>query len=553
MAALLGVLAACTVVNVEAWDGSICAKGSSCPAPDVGQTVHSFQGTTAEGKSYSVCIGEKCTQPSGGDTILTCKGTSYTIDQLLGLPSCSGGSPTPPVVSPTRKPHHPNHKPTPSPPVEPGSDEFPGTCDGVPVPVEETSGLMVAAIIMSSVAILAGLAGLVFLFKHWKTPIIVMSQKAILVLICVGVVLVNLGAILLVSGPTTPSKGQCMGSFALVELAWTLLVACIGVKEWRAWKVRFNSLQYRKVNVSDKFVYGLICTAVAIASVMLALDFALTPPVPLPCNQYQCSVSSWIYVFWAYLIILNIIVIALAFRTRDVPSVAGESSSILHVSLFSLFSMAIGALSMGIDSIGTDTKNFLLAFVIFWISLCFMLLIIFRKIAWINYSADEIRTLFLGEKQECTFYPNSTTKTDSATATSSSNQESPSKVVQIKSESESGGYSTYESSVVTSDSFADHTEIIQMKSISEHPMPENDYYQPSTSPVHTSPAALPETNSTTTPGPSLADEKRKKAFLIATSNGWEEYVDRHDGESFWVEIETERVVTTAPSMFIVSA
>merc|ERR1712176_207038 len=226
-----------------------------------------------------------------------------------------------------------------------------------------------------------------------------------------------------------------------------------------------------------------------------------------------------VLVWFVYLVILNVTAIALAIMTRDVPSVAGESSSIIHVSFFTLFAMVILALVFFVDSIKADLKIFLISFVVFWVSVCYLALIIFRKTAWINHSAQEIKTLFLGEKQDCTLYSTPATTNASPSHTSA-----------------------LPSTDVTSTSKGDSQGVTEP---AEHSIDMGPRTQDS-------PVSMPmsvqrfgdsvASDVTVAVDFSEADEKRKAAFLIATADGWEEYVDRSTGESFWVHTATGKVV-----------
>jgi hypothetical protein len=349
-----------------------------------------------------------------------------------------------------------------------------------------------------------------------------MSQKVILVLICVGVIAVNIGITLLIEGQKAPSSGNCMGAFVLVEPGLTLLIACIGVKEWRAWKVRFNSINFKKVKITDGFIYGIIAVAVLITFIIVITGFVQTPTIPDPSSDYMCTFGSPFLVWFGYLVFLNVLAIALAIMTRDVPSVAGESSSILHVSFFTLFDMVILAIVFFVDSLAADLKTFLMTFVVFWISLCYMFLIIFRKYAWINHSAQEIKALFLGDKHDCTHYTTGGGSSGAAT-------------------SESVPPSTRTSTTKMETEPAEQT-------IDIRPVPR-------TSEIRASDLAsmrrFGESDATVAVDYCEADERRKTAFLIATADGWEEYVDRQTGESFWIHTATGKVVDTAPASFVV--
>lgn len=544
-------------------------------------------------EGQKICSTKGCSEKKG---VLQCAGNQYDEKQLSKYGEChSTFGPSPgPAPSPTPAPPEPSPEPSPEPGPEPGPEPSPeptpskapkpgpepapapapkpspeptnkptgpgflpsnvdsNTCDGETIYLEEEwSGLLIAAISFAVLAILVGIAGVAFVINFWNKPIIKMSQRAFLLMCCIGVLFLNIGILTLASGQKSPSSHLCMGSYTLIELSLTLLISCICVKEWRAWKVRFNSLNFRKVNITDKLVFSVIAIFVLVTAIELIVNFVVEPPTPDPCDQYFCRIGTWWHVFWVYLLLLNILAIALAFVTRDVPSVAGESSSILHVALFTLFSIILVYAAFLIDSLGKDIKIFLLSFVLFWISMCYMTLIIFRKYAWINYSEQEIRDLFLGDKQQSTFYPHQEPGPES----DSDNIEP-----EFKKDSNSGTGSTQvpvanyvpESAAPFHYLKADlsipgenNVQPVWNESNNANPesAPESGSVQLSISEV----SQAPQTGVNT----AYAEEKRKNAYFIATAQGWQEYVDRETGDSFWIEQETNRVVYTPPAMFAV--
>jgi len=333
-----------------------------------------------------------------------------------------------------------------------------------------------------------------------------------------------------------------MGSRALIELSLTLLIACIGVKEWRAWKVRFNSLNFQQVHITNKFVYSVIAAIVAVTLILLIINFVAQPPSPDACQEYFCSTGTWFYIFWAYLVLLNIGAIVLAFIARDVPSVAGESSSILHVSLFSIFSMVLVTIAFLVESLGNDLKVFLLGFVLFWVSLCYIALIVFRKLAWVGYSAADIRTLFLGEKQNTAFYSSATTGRDFAESGPGVTSSSPTDV-QSNSTPTSvlGGAADFQKTKLNLSTPEESSDT------SDRPASFLSQLQRSAGGSTSGDSTLSEAPSSVPHPISQADQKRAKAFLIGSKNGWEEYVDRDSGASFWIEETSERIVYSAPT------
>lgn len=464
-------------------------NGNPCPTVD-GETALLF-----ELSGQKICSRRGCDLVEK-NTRLRCAGRYYTNKDLMAFGECNKGpgdetsAPTPP---PSSNPV-PGPNKTPKPTPQAFSDDV-HTCHGDRVDLpEEWSGLLIATFVFSLLAIIIGFLGVGFLVKYWKEAVVKMSQRVILLLLCCGVITLNLGMLLLVSGQGSPSSQLCMSAFALIELSLTLLIACISVKEWRAWKVRFNSLKFQRANITDKFVYGIIAVCVLVTLLFIIVNFVTDPPTPDACQEYFCTTGTWFYVFWSYLMILNIIAIVLAIMTRDVPSVAGESSSILHVSLFTLFSMVIVTIAFLVESLGSELKLFLLGFVLFWVSVCYMALIVFRKYAWVGYSAEDIRALFLGDKQDSKMYQAAAARTCNDNGSTSAN-------------------STSSSS--TNPSF-DRT---ALKGDLSSPQPQEDQSLTSI-PIHSVDESKSDVESAVVPAALLrAQEKRKTGYFIATAQG----------------------------------
>jgi hypothetical protein len=388
---------------------------------------------------------------------------------------------------------------------------------------------LIASFVFTLLAILVGIGGVAFVIKFWKRPIMMMAQRPMLLMLCLGVIGLNVGMLVWIVGQQNPSQAICGSSFFLIEIALTLLISCIGVKEWRAWKVRFNSLNFRKVTITDKFVYGLITFFVLISVVLFIIDEIMDPTTPDPCYEYFCSLGVYFYVFWVYLVLLNIGAIALAFVTREVPSVAGESSSILHVSLFSLFSIVILALGFFVESLEVDLKLFLLSFVFFWMSVCYMTLIVFRKVAWINMTREEIRALFIGDSK-----PSPTTANNATAYTYSTDERTSAAAATADAACDAGIAAPACAAKAAPPDETSKRHMEQPQDLESFNLNEKLPRSPS-QPIAATESAQAE-----------AEEKRKNGFLIANSDGWEEYVDRATGTSFWIEAKTSKIVYEPP-------
>merc|ERR1719329_1434007 len=133
---------------------------------------------------------------------------------------------------------------------------------------------------------------------------------------------------ILVFAQREPSANSCMGGLGIIELSLAFLISSLGMKEWRAWKVRLKSLRFQRVAIGNKVLYGYIGAAMVIMVAIVITWFTVDTPKPDPCENYMCSFGTFFFVSWGYLVLLILATTIMAFIARDVPSVGAESSSI---------------------------------------------------------------------------------------------------------------------------------------------------------------------------------------------------------------------------------
>jgi hypothetical protein len=87
--------------------------------------------------------------------------------------------------------------------------------------------------------------------------------------------------------------------------------------------------------------------------------------------------------------------VVLAYWSRAVPSVGGESSAILITAGFALFSLITVGLLLVSATTSRAVETWLLSFAVCWCSLAAVGLVVFKKWRWIDMSIAEVQGLFL--------------------------------------------------------------------------------------------------------------------------------------------------------------
>merc|ERR1712137_1084043 len=308
-------------------------------------------------------------------------------------------------------------------------------------------------------------------------------------------------------------------------------------------------MNFQKVKISNKLLYGMIIFSVLIIVGIMIPWFSQSPPIPDPCNQFMCDIhSSYFFVSFGYLIFIMLVCTLMAFIARDVPSVAGESGSILYSSLFTLFSMAFvtmifAALSNNIDS---QITIWLLAFVVMWISIIYICLIIFRKFKWINHTQQQIGQIFLSDKTSNTQFH---TQNDNSDITNNEFSEKHEYRHEKEKANIAGDSFPQDDNVLVSEisvTMPQQSEITEPVSTSQETtisdISEFDNRQSICSAVSQRPESLKFTQNE-------IEDKINTGFKIAEMGDWEEYVDRDSGDSFWVNKQNNELTYVTPVAF----
>ncbi|GBG32849.1 Metabotropic glutamate receptor-like protein E [Hondaea fermentalgiana] len=225
-----------------------------------------------------------------------------------------------------------------------------------------------------------------------------MSQRILLAHFSLGVSALNASVIPRVLGVSSPNSSDCIVHNFLFYLSLTFILACLCAKEWRAWIVYERTKRFKQVKVRNRELFAVIGVVVAIMFIILLVGTILAPQRPDPCIDYRCSSSSNIftYVAFGYVLLLTIATVVVAVLARNLNPVAGESTGILFTVGFVCFALVFLGILFATRSTPAYLETWLLSFSVSAISMVAMILIVFRKLSWINHSEAQIREKFLG-------------------------------------------------------------------------------------------------------------------------------------------------------------
>ena len=327
-----------------------------------------------------------------------------------GTPSAASGSPSrAPSAAPTGAPTALNKTGAPS--AAPSSTSQPsrpadylvdggGYCGDTLVKFPPADAFVVSSFILGALGLIAGLAGLAFVGAYRDRPVLMLSQRSFLALFCVGIVLINVAVLVKAAGTSAPSAGSCVASSYLLYTGLTLSIACLCVKEWRVYRVYSASVKYKGVKFTAKALAAQVLGIILGVQVLLVIWLAAFPPTPKACEAFRCSSGSTggavaSYAVFVCVLLLTLAAVVLAYWSRAVPSVGGESSAILITAGFALFSLIIVGLLLVSATTTRAVETWLLSFAVCWCSLAAMGLVVFKKWRWIDMSVAEVQGLFL--------------------------------------------------------------------------------------------------------------------------------------------------------------
>jgi hypothetical protein len=243
-----------------------------------------------------------------------------------------------------------------------------------------------------------------------------------------------------------------------------------------------------------------------------------------------------------------------------------------------LFCMAFLAMVFSVESLGMEIQLWLLSFVVMWISICYMLLIVFRKYAWVSLTKPEVNAMFLSENRHSGTgqYGNSLPSDKASDDFGKENQSGGG--VQKGSDGNSKELS-YTVGKQNGGNDGEQAQPQQVRRPSAEPMSNDSYgFSAQTSDIETTDStdrtsvraslgvAGPDTIASSShersdsegdsqesslSSPEEIQAMKQAAFKIAEKDGWEEYVDRNSGESFWIQTSSRIVSHTAPDVFII--
>jgi len=424
----------------------------------------------------------------------------------------------------------PTNPPTPT--AELGKGGF---CDGEFVPYPDVNGMHIASYFFASLILLGGVAATAFVVIFRAKPIMRMSQREFLGAFSFSIAVIGASLIPSVLGLHAPSVSLCLVHDWLFMLSLSFALSCLLVKEWRVWKVYKSSQKLRMVRVTNKTLFGYISILMIVPVVLLILGSTLGNVEPDPCKSFSCTTAPSGFALYGYIVLLAVLSCIMAVFSRGVPSVGGESAGILYSVTFTVFALALLGLIFLLGVVEADVETLILSFAVCGCCIVALGFIVFRKAWWFDKTQDEINTIFLlgYSNHSSADSPSSgaakstyTTPRDVNSTLVSSSEEEGERLANLQSPK-----SNYGEQVV-------YVKEPASSMAQAYPVPEDnsDVYLEAIE-------APPAVNSQV-----QASVRRSNGFKIAEDDQWEEYVDRENGESFWVDKVTNEITTVDPFM-----
>lgn len=273
------------------------------------------------------------------------------------------------------------------------------TCNGVYVDVDPGNTVMLlTSYAFAALGLVIGLSGCIVIAIFRDRPAMKMSQQTLLGMFSLGLAILNGALIPRILSLSSPRSVDCIVFDVLFYLAATFSLACLCVKEFRAWIVFKRSQELKHVKITDLQVYGVLGGIVGGMVVILIIWLVLFPPSPDPCTDYRCASSSSAlnYVAFAYIIVLTILTVTVAILARKVNAVAAESTGILVTASLACCAIVFLGIIIKTQSTPAYVESWLLSFCVAAISIVAVSLIVFRKLSWIDHTEEDLRDKFLG-------------------------------------------------------------------------------------------------------------------------------------------------------------
>jgi len=261
---------------------------------------------------------------------------------------------------------------------------------------------------------------------------------------------------------------------------------------------------------------------------LLILHTTLGNVHPLSQSDWRCTNGPYSSTLFAYESILALALVVMAIISRHVPSVAGESSGVLYSASFIFFGFVfVGCIVILSNSevldIDPQAQALLITLAVVWCMVVMVGFIVLRKLFYINYSRKELSDVFLG-------------KTDSRRGRSGSDEYG--RALETGAQG-SGGTSTpdkWTQQTSSNDNVLSEQQKLPYTEASDDPQ-ENS----GTRIIRMAHEEALDACKVT------ALDRQQRGLYIGETNGWKEYVDRKDGESFWINSSTYEVKYEDPT------
>lgn len=252
---------------------------------------------------------------------------------------------------------------------------------------------------VNSICLSLSILALLFIMYHWKSPVIILSQRGFLVSTVICLIISNAAYF---AGSSTIS--ECWVHYILYYVSMNAFFALLTAREYRVWQmhraVKSTSCM-KPINKWMPFVYVIFMAVVSLLIAIFAWLLPFSNYGVKPCQRDpsvyvpdQLKEVAQIYSYW--FILNHVLAFGMAFVARNVPSVCGDAKTIFVLSSLGIIYVALSLASYNVAT--KEQKQILrICYTIFdlIIQVLAVALLVFKRQYYLDLDKTEVVKIFL--------------------------------------------------------------------------------------------------------------------------------------------------------------
>mmetsp|Transcript_20701 Transcript_20701/g.34153 ORF Transcript_20701/g.34153 Transcript_20701/m.34153 type:complete len:351 (+) Transcript_20701:345-1397(+) len=305
---------------------------------------------------------------------------------------------------------------------------------------------IIVTLALALAAVAVSFSGLCFLFVHWKKPIMILAQRWFILGVFIGAMFLSASRLLYVwiLLDSFNSPWVCWVENLLLFPPIVFIVTSITVKEWKVYHIYKSTMRLARAKSINKRLYAYVGVSVLVSAGLSIAGRLVNPVVGgsfsyttesgqlkwvAPCDPNPLTAKTkaniFVSIMLAQVLLHLIIVIVVGCKSKDVPTVAGESKSIFAMSICIFFGFAAGAVLYfyfysalrTIGPLSSDNPLFGWSYASMTAGVLIMVVPMvytlgFRKLRWINDSNSDLTSKFVAKNDLPSYTVSSRAKTD---------------------------------------------------------------------------------------------------------------------------------------------